>query len=90
MHVLVATDGHLDATATANFAARLAGPDGRVTVLTVDEVIAEVDAVTAVDIQRLALHCFCGRRLSMAVVGPLKDETFLRALLDEAQENLSA
>lgn len=59
-------------------------------VLTVDEVIAEVDAVTAVDIQRLARHCFCGQRLSMAVVGPLKDETLLRALLDEAQENLSA
>jgi len=38
VHVLVATDGQLDATATANFAARLAGPDGRVTVLTVVEV----------------------------------------------------
>ncbi len=38
MHVLVATDGQLDATATADFAARLAGPDGRVTVLTVVEV----------------------------------------------------
>jgi nucleotide-binding universal stress UspA family protein len=38
VHVLVATDGELDATATANFAARLAGPDGRVTVLTVVEV----------------------------------------------------
>ncbi len=38
MHVLVATDGQLDATVAASFAARLAGPDGRVTVLTVVEV----------------------------------------------------
>ncbi|MFV9673734.1 MAG: hypothetical protein ACNYZH_10960, partial [Acidimicrobiia bacterium] len=38
MHVLIATDGHLDPTATADLAARLAGPEGRVTVLTVVEV----------------------------------------------------
>lgn len=38
VHILVATDGQLDATATAEFAARLAGPEGRVTVLTVVEV----------------------------------------------------
>jgi len=38
MHALVATDGQLDATATADFAACLAGPGGRVTVLTVVEV----------------------------------------------------
>ena len=38
MHVLVATDGQLDAATTGDFAARLAGPDGRVTVLTVVEV----------------------------------------------------
>jgi nucleotide-binding universal stress UspA family protein len=38
MHVLVATDGHLDAAAVAKFSAPLAGPDGKVTVLTVIEV----------------------------------------------------
>jgi nucleotide-binding universal stress UspA family protein len=38
MHVLVATDGHLDAEAVAKFSAPLAGPDGKVTVLTVIEV----------------------------------------------------
>ena len=35
MHVLVATDGNVDAATAADFAGRLAGPDGNVTVLTV-------------------------------------------------------
>ena len=38
MHVLVATDGAIESTAAAEFAARLAGTDGRVTVLTVVEI----------------------------------------------------
>lgn len=38
MHVLVATDGHLDAAAVAKFSTPLAGPEGKVTVLTVIEV----------------------------------------------------
>ena len=38
MHVLVATDGEMETAAAANFAATLAGADGRVTVLTVVEV----------------------------------------------------
>jgi len=38
MHVLVATDGTLDITTASNFATALAGPDGKVTVLTVVEV----------------------------------------------------
>lgn len=38
MHVLVATDGELDPTTVARFAAPLAGEDGTVTVLTVIEV----------------------------------------------------
>ena len=38
MHVLVATDGELETAAAADFAATLAGPDGRVTVLTVVEI----------------------------------------------------
>ena len=38
MHVLVATDGQLDAAAVAKFSAPLAGSDGTVTVLTVIEV----------------------------------------------------
>lgn len=37
-HILVATDGQLDATATSEFAARLAGAEGREAVLTVVEV----------------------------------------------------
>lgn len=38
MHVLIATDGELDVETAADFAARLSGPAGRVTVLTVVEV----------------------------------------------------
>jgi nucleotide-binding universal stress UspA family protein len=38
VHVLVATDGTLDIATTSDFATSLAGPDGRVTVLTVVEV----------------------------------------------------
>lgn len=38
MHVVIATDGKLDVEIASSFAARLAGPDGRVTVLTVVEV----------------------------------------------------
>ena len=38
MHVLVATDGEIEAATAAEFAARLAGAEGRVTVLTVVEV----------------------------------------------------
>ncbi len=38
MHVLVATDGEIEASVAAEFASRLAGADGRVTVLTVVEV----------------------------------------------------
>ena len=38
MHVMVATDGSLDAQHAATLAARVAGEDGRVTVLTVVEV----------------------------------------------------
>ncbi len=38
MHILIATDGTLDVAKTADTAARLAGPDGKVTVYTVIEV----------------------------------------------------
>jgi len=38
MHVLVATDGEMETAAAADFAATLAGSDGRVTVLTVVEI----------------------------------------------------
>ncbi len=42
MHVIVATDGSLEATKTAKIAASLAGADGKVTVLTVVEVPREM------------------------------------------------
>jgi len=38
MHVLIATDGTIDVTEAGKFGSALAGPDGRVTVLTIIEV----------------------------------------------------
>jgi predicted Zn-dependent peptidase len=57
-------------------------------VLSVEEVIDRVDAVTVADVQRLARQCLAGQRLSLAVVGPLDDEEPLSALLAEAQRLL--
>ncbi len=49
--------------------------------LTVDEVIARLDAVTAPDIQRLARELFRTEHLNLSVVGPFKSESkFVRAL----------
>jgi len=50
-------------------------------VLTVDEVLAAVDAVTPADVQRVAKGLFRGDRLNLAVVGPLQSEEKLRRLL---------
>lgn len=52
-------------------------------ILSVDEVLAELDAVTALDIQRLALDLFQTPALNLAVVGPYppQEEEELRTLL---------
>lgn len=42
MHVMIATDGSLETAATATLATRLAGADGRVTVVTVVEVPRQI------------------------------------------------
>jgi predicted Zn-dependent peptidase len=51
-------------------------------VLTVDEVIEAVEAVTVADIQRVAQELFLGERLNLAVVGPFGDEKGFRELLE--------
>jgi len=51
-------------------------------VLTVDEVIEAIEAVTAADIQRVAQGLFLGERLNLAVVGPFEDEEGVRELLE--------
>jgi predicted Zn-dependent peptidase len=51
-------------------------------VLTVDEVIEAIDAVTAADIQRVAQDLFLGERLNLAVVGPFEDGQGFRELLE--------
>jgi predicted Zn-dependent peptidase len=56
--------------------------------LSVEEVIERIDAITVDDIQRLALQCLIGDRISMAIVGPLEDEAPLRTLLNDAQHSL--
>ena len=51
-------------------------------VLTVDEVIEAIEAVTAADIQRVAQGLFLGERLNLAVVGPFEDEEGFGELLE--------
>ena len=50
-------------------------------VLTVDEVLEAIDAVTAADIQQVAQGLFQGERLNLAVVGPFEDGKGFRELL---------
>jgi predicted Zn-dependent peptidase len=49
--------------------------------LTVDDVTAAIEAVTAEDVQRVARHLFRQEWLNLAIVGPFKtDGRFVRAL----------
>ena len=50
-------------------------------ILTVDDVLAIVDAITAEDIQRVAGDLLLSTKLNLAVVGPLDKEANLQALL---------
>ena len=50
-------------------------------VLSVDEVLAAIDAVTEEDIQRVAGERFREESLNLAVVGPFQEEERLRSLL---------
>jgi predicted Zn-dependent peptidase len=50
-------------------------------ILTVDDVIAALDAVTTQDIQRVAQKLLVTSMLSLAMVGPTKEESRIRKLL---------
>lgn len=50
-------------------------------VLTVDEVLGIIDAITAEDIQHVAQGLLLGDKLNLAVVGPFHDEERFRGLL---------
>lgn len=50
-------------------------------VLTIDDVIAIVDRLTAEDVMRAAARCFTDDRLNLAIVGPLEDDGKLAQLL---------
>jgi nucleotide-binding universal stress UspA family protein len=61
MHVLIATDGQLDAATGADLAARLAGSDGRITVLSVVEVPRRLLA----DLRRAFFDDIAGQAISV-------------------------
>ncbi|MGB9880686.1 MAG: insulinase family protein, partial [Anaerolineae bacterium] len=50
-------------------------------VLTVDQVIAKIDAVTVSDVQQVAQRIFATEKLNLAVVGPFKQEKPFQASL---------
>ena len=51
---------------------------------TVEEIIAQVDAVTSEDVQRVSQLVFDPAQLRMAAVGPVKDEQALGSLMEGA------
>jgi len=51
-------------------------------VLTVDEVIEAIEAVTVADVQQVAQGLFLRERLNLAVVGPFEDEEGFGELLE--------
>lgn len=50
-------------------------------VLTVDQVIEHLDAVTSADVQEVAQHLVATEQLNLAVVGPFKEEASFKACL---------
>jgi predicted Zn-dependent peptidase len=58
--------------------------------LSADDVIDRVEAVTAEDVQRMAQELLSGKRLRLAMVGPLHDEAPYEAIIDSAQHMLPA
>ena len=65
MHVVIATDGKLDAEIASSFAARIAGPAGQVTVLTV------------VEVPRAFLHDMRGQWGAADGAGVISDDEFV-------------
>ena len=50
-------------------------------ILSIDEVVERIEAVTAADIQRVANDLFTPERLNLAIVGPFKKETQFAKIL---------
>jgi len=65
VHVVIATDGKLDVEIASSFAAKLAGPNGRVTVLTV------------VEVPRAFLHDMRGQWGAADGAGVIADDEFV-------------
>ncbi len=58
--------------------------------VTLDELIAKVDAVTATDVQEMAVDLFAPRRLSMAAIGPFRTDGQLMTTMRDAFERVEA
>ena len=69
-----------DSFANASWIGQQEVLDGRI--LTVDQVLRELDAITAGDIQRVAQQLFRTENLVLAMVGPSADTDRLRGLLE--------
>ena len=54
--------------------------------ISLDELIAKVDAVTAEEIQRMAADLFPAGRLSMAAIGPFRSDGQLATSMRKAFE----
>jgi len=53
-------------------------------ILTVDDVMTAIDAITESDIQRVAQRLFVTEKLNLAIIGPFKDEARFATLLESA------
>jgi len=58
--------------------------------VTLDELIAKVDAVTATDVQEMAADLFAPGRLSMAAIGPFRTDGQLTTAMRDAFERVEA
>jgi predicted Zn-dependent peptidase len=58
--------------------------------VTLDELIAKVDAVTATDVQEMAADLFAPGRLSMAAIGPFRTDGQLTTAMRGAFERVEA
>ena len=50
-------------------------------ILTIDEVISTIDAITTEDLRRVAQQLFIAKKLNLAVVGPVGNEVQLAKML---------
>lgn len=74
----------LMALETSNAVASFVGGEEMLTAkpLTIDEVFARIDAVTASDLEAVAAELFRSKRLNTAILGPVPDRSSLQSSLE--------